>query len=132
MECITYSEGRLDQSSVNAKTWKHLNSVHKDFASNIRNVYLGLCTDRFSPFGMSGRQYSLLPVRTPHNLPPEICMEREFLFMRWVWRKWWSGWWFWWRVILVMSVCNSICVSFFLLDSLILHYHFHYLAKVWT
>ena len=65
-----------DQSSV------RLNSVHKDFASNIQNVYFGLCTDRFSPFGMSRRQYSLWPViLTPYNLPPKMCMERKFFFM---------------------------------------------------
>ncbi|XP_013617848.1 PREDICTED: uncharacterized protein LOC106324422 [Brassica oleracea var. oleracea] len=77
----TQKEGEINHPS-DAKAWKHLNSVHKDFASNIRNVYLGLCTDGFSPFGMSGRQYSLWPViRTSYNLPPERCMEREFLFM---------------------------------------------------
>ncbi|XP_056841656.1 uncharacterized protein LOC130494856 [Raphanus sativus] len=49
---------------------------------NPRNVYLGLCTDGFSPFVMSGRQYSLWPVfLTPYNLPPEMCMEKELLFM---------------------------------------------------
>ena len=77
----TQKEGEINHPS-DAKAWKHLNSVHKDFASNTRNVYLGLCTDGFSPFGMSGRQYSLWPViLTPYNLPPEMCMEREFLFM---------------------------------------------------
>ncbi|XP_056864031.1 uncharacterized protein LOC130511177 [Raphanus sativus] len=65
-----------------ARAWKHFNNVYPDFAENIRNVYLGLCTDGFSPFGMSGRQYSLWPViLTPYNLPPDICMEQEFLFL---------------------------------------------------
>ena len=65
-----------------ARAWKHFNKVHADFATNIRNVYLGLCTDGFSPFGMSGRQYSLWPViLTPYNLPPDMCMEQEFLFL---------------------------------------------------
>ncbi|XP_022549851.1 uncharacterized protein LOC111201800 [Brassica napus] len=31
---------------------------------------------------VSGRQYSLWPViLTPYNLPPEMCMQREFLFL---------------------------------------------------
>ncbi|KAL0683331.1 hypothetical protein Bca4012_050179 [Brassica carinata] len=31
---------------------------------------------------MSGRQYSLWPViLTPYNLPPDMCMEQEFLFL---------------------------------------------------
>ena len=65
-----------------AISWKHFNTIHLDFARNIRNVYLGLCTYGFSPFGMSGRQYLLWPViLTPYNLPPELCMKREFLFM---------------------------------------------------
>ena len=65
-----------------ARAWKHFNKVYPDFANNIRNVYLGLSTDGFSPFGMSGRQYSLWPViLTPYNLPPDMCMEQEFLFL---------------------------------------------------
>ncbi|XP_013639842.1 PREDICTED: uncharacterized protein LOC106345132 [Brassica oleracea var. oleracea] len=50
----TQKEGEINHPS-DAKAWKHLNSVYPDFASNPRNVYLGLCTDGFSPFGMSGR-----------------------------------------------------------------------------
>src|SRR5690606_18889155 len=42
----------------------------------------GLCTDGFSPFGKHGRQYSLWPViLTPYNLPPNLCLRREFLFL---------------------------------------------------
>ena len=77
----TQKEGEINHPS-DAKAWKHLNSVYPDFASNPRNVYLGLCTDGFSPFGMSGRQYSLWPVfLTPYNLPPEMCMGKELLYM---------------------------------------------------
>ena len=77
----TQKEGEINHPS-DAKAWKHLNSVYPDFASNPRNVYLGLCTDGFSPFGMSGRQYSLWPVfLTPYNLPPELFMGKELLFM---------------------------------------------------
>jgi len=59
-----------------AKAWQHFNTVHSDFARESRNVYLGLCSDGFSPFGMSGREYSLWPVIvTPYNiLPPSMCM----------------------------------------------------------
>ena len=77
----TQKEGEINHPS-DAKAWKQLNSVYPDFASNPRNVYLGLCTDGFSPFGMSGRQYSLWSVfLTPYNLPPEMCMGKELLFM---------------------------------------------------
>ena len=48
----------------------------------MRNVYLGLCTDGFNPFGKGGRKYSLWHVIvTPYNLPPALCMKREFLFL---------------------------------------------------
>ena len=66
-----------------AKACKHLQTIYSDFASEWRNVYLGLCTDGFSPFGMSGRKYySLWPViLTPYNILPAMCMQREFLFL---------------------------------------------------
>ena len=52
-----------------ARARKHFNKVHPDFSRNIWNVYLGLYTDGFSPFGMTGRQYSLWSViLTPYNL----------------------------------------------------------------
>ena len=65
-----------------ARMWKHFNMVDPDFTRNIQNVYLGLCTYGFSPFEISGRQYSLWPVIfTPYNLPPETCTEQEFIFL---------------------------------------------------
>ena len=40
------------------EAWKHFNRMHPDFASESRNVRLGLCTDGFNPFGAAGQQYS--------------------------------------------------------------------------
>ena len=58
-----------------AEAWRHFNAMWPDFASETRNVRLGLCTDGFNPFGASGRQYSCWPViLTPYNLPPSMCM----------------------------------------------------------
>ncbi|XP_010474081.1 PREDICTED: uncharacterized protein LOC104753537 [Camelina sativa] len=74
-------EGEITHPS-DAKAWKHFQSVYPDFAQECRNVYLGLCTNGFSPFGMSERQYSLWPViLTPYNLPPDMCMQSEFPFL---------------------------------------------------
>ncbi|XP_010462935.1 PREDICTED: uncharacterized protein LOC104743568 [Camelina sativa] len=57
-------EGEITHTS-DAKAWKHFQSVYG-----------------FSPFGMSGRQYSLWPViLTPYNLPPDMCMQSKFLFL---------------------------------------------------
>lgn len=62
-----------------AEAWKHFRNVYNDFAAEARNVYLGLCTDGFNPFGKSGRKYSLWPVIvTPYNLPPSLCMKQQF------------------------------------------------------
>jgi len=70
----TTADGEITHPS-DAKAWKHFQTVYSDFANECRNVYLGLNTDGFSPFGLSGRQYSLWPViLTPYNLPPDMCM----------------------------------------------------------
>ena len=64
------------------EAWKHFDNTYPDFASESRNVRLGLCTDGFSPFGMSGKQYSCWPVIvTPYNLPPWMCMKKSVLFL---------------------------------------------------
>lgn len=62
--------------------WKHFNRKFPDFATEIRNVRLGLCTDGFQPFGQSGQQYSCWPVIvTPYNLPPWMCMKEQYMFL---------------------------------------------------
>ena len=62
--------------------WKHFNAMHPSFAAESRNVILGLCTDEFQPFGQSGSQYSSWPViLTPYNLPPEMCMKEQYMFL---------------------------------------------------
>jgi len=64
------------------EAWKHFNSVHPHFSAESRNVCLGLCTDRFNPFGSFVTPYSCWPViLTVYNLPPEMCMRSEFIFL---------------------------------------------------
>ncbi|CAM8956611.1 unnamed protein product [Rhodiola kirilowii] len=49
-----------------------------EFASEIRNVRLGLATDSFNPFGASCLSHSTWPiVLIPYNLPPHICIKKE-------------------------------------------------------
>lgn len=61
---------------------KHPDSSFPSFASQPHNVRLGLCTDGFSPFGRSGKQYSCWPVIvTPYNLPPWLCMKKPFMLL---------------------------------------------------
>ncbi|XP_010473884.1 PREDICTED: uncharacterized protein LOC104753311 [Camelina sativa] len=65
-----------------AEAWKHFQRIFPSFAEESRNVYLGLCTDGFNPFGKHGRQYSLWPlILKSYNLPLSLCMKREFLFL---------------------------------------------------
>jgi hypothetical protein len=51
--------------------WQHFDKSYPDFAKEVRNVRLGLCTDGFSRFRLSGMQYSSwLVIFTPYNLSP--------------------------------------------------------------
>jgi hypothetical protein len=64
------------------EAWKHFNSVHPHFSAESRNVCLGLCTDRFNPFGLFAAPYSYWPViMIVYNLPPWMCMKSEFMFL---------------------------------------------------
>lgn len=59
------------------EAWKHLDAIFSEFASEPRNVRLGLCTDGFAPFAHYGQSYSCWPVIiTPCNPPPWVCMKR--------------------------------------------------------
>ena len=65
-----------------SEAWKHFDRCHPAFASDHRNVRLGLCADGFSPFGYSAKSYSIWPViLTVYNLPPWMCMTRPFMFL---------------------------------------------------
>ncbi|XP_061371827.1 uncharacterized protein LOC133314366 [Gastrolobium bilobum] len=65
-----------------AEAWVHFDEANPSFAAEPRNVRIGLCSDGFAPFNQTGRNYSCWPVIvTPYNLPPWMCMRREFLFL---------------------------------------------------
>ncbi|XP_049347869.1 uncharacterized protein LOC125812416 [Solanum verrucosum] len=77
----TQEEGVMRHPS-DSEAWKHFNETHPFFASDPRNVRLGLCTDGFQPFAQSGRKYSSWPVIvTPYNLPPGMCMKEAYMFL---------------------------------------------------
>ncbi|CAM8954298.1 unnamed protein product [Rhodiola kirilowii] len=46
------------------ESWKHFDRCHPNFASEPRNVRLGLCTEGFNPWGMSTKQYSVCHCNT--------------------------------------------------------------------
>ncbi|KAG8382621.1 hypothetical protein BUALT_Bualt05G0096500 [Buddleja alternifolia] len=67
------------------EAWKHFDGTYPSFASDPRNIRLGLCTDGFSPFSNSSIPYSCWPVIiTVYNLPPWMCMQKPFMFLNMV------------------------------------------------
>nr|XP_043633264.1 uncharacterized protein LOC122604436 [Erigeron canadensis] len=66
---------------VDGTTWKGFDKRYPDFASEPRNVRLGLAADGFNPFGNMSVSYSMWPViLTTYNMPPWLCM-KESTFM---------------------------------------------------
>ncbi|KAJ9567557.1 hypothetical protein OSB04_003523 [Centaurea solstitialis] len=64
---------------ADGEAWKDFDRSYPQFASDIRNVRIGLSTDGFIPFGDSATPYSLWPIVViPYNLPPSMCMQKEF------------------------------------------------------
>ncbi|PHT72046.1 hypothetical protein T459_22831 [Capsicum annuum] len=56
------------------EAWKRLDTNYPEFASDPRNVRLGLASDGFNPFGAMSTNYSIWPVVLfPYNLSPWLC-----------------------------------------------------------
>ncbi|CAM8883089.1 unnamed protein product [Rhodiola kirilowii] len=61
------------------EAWENFNKEFLEFAHEIRNVRLGLSTDGFNPFDVSGLSHNTWPIIVmPYNLPPWMCMKKEF------------------------------------------------------
>ncbi|MBT0984635.1 hypothetical protein KJ032_26775, partial [Salmonella enterica subsp. enterica serovar Typhimurium] len=66
----------------NSPAWKHLDNLYLDFASEIRNVRLGLASDGFNPFGKMRNDHSTWPVvLSVYNLPHWMCMKQPNLLL---------------------------------------------------
>ena len=66
----------------NGEAWKHFDTMHPEVSQDPRNVRLVLCSNGFSPIGQFGKTYSCwLIILTPYNLPSDMCMKREFIFL---------------------------------------------------
>ena len=62
--------------------WNKFNAYHPLFASEPRNVRLGLFIDEFIPFSHAAAPYSCWPVFiTPYNLPLKMCMKEYNIFL---------------------------------------------------
>ncbi|XP_022869712.1 uncharacterized protein LOC111389093 [Olea europaea var. sylvestris] len=67
---------------VDSLSWEMINRRWPDFASDPRNIRLGLATDGFNPFKDLSSKYSCWPViLTIYNLLPSICMSKESLML---------------------------------------------------
>ncbi|KAL0533744.1 hypothetical protein IC582_027787 [Cucumis melo] len=65
-----------------AERWKHFDSEYPIFASDPRNVRLGLASNGFNPFGQMSMLYNMWHViLLPYNLPPWKCMKETNFFM---------------------------------------------------
>ncbi|XP_059292742.1 uncharacterized protein LOC132046198 [Lycium ferocissimum] len=59
------------------EAWKRFDTTFPEFASDPRNVRLGLASDGFNPFGTMSTNYSIWPqVLVPYNLLPWLCMKQ--------------------------------------------------------
>ncbi|XP_060202613.1 uncharacterized protein LOC132631031 [Lycium barbarum] len=67
---------------ADSEAWKTLDNRYSEFASDPRNVRLGLASNGFNPFGTMRSVYSTWPViLMPYNLPPWLCMKQEFFIL---------------------------------------------------
>ena len=67
------------------EAWKHFNRTYPNFASDLRNIRLGLCANGFTPNNQFSKLYSCwLVVVTPYNLPLEMCMKDPRLFLTYI------------------------------------------------
>jgi hypothetical protein len=80
-DCTDKQDGLMVHPS-DGDAWKALDNFDPEFASDARNIRIGLATDGFMPFNMTTASYSCWPViAIPYNLPPALCMKYEFMFL---------------------------------------------------
>ncbi|KAF5446854.1 hypothetical protein F2P56_032452 [Juglans regia] len=67
---------------ADSKVWKDFDLHYPTFASNSRNVRIGLASDGFNPFNNIAKPYSIWPmILVPYNLPPWLCMKDPYLIL---------------------------------------------------
>ncbi|RDX94993.1 hypothetical protein CR513_22546, partial [Mucuna pruriens] len=67
---------RLYSSIAIASHMMHFDRLHLEFSQNPKNVRLRLYAYGFNPFTQYGKI-----ILTSYNLPPMMCMKREFMFL---------------------------------------------------
>ena len=67
---------------VDGKSWKDFDNFHPEFATNSRNLRLGLASDGFNPFRTMSISHSTWPVvLMAYNMPPWMCMKPEYCML---------------------------------------------------
>ncbi len=70
------------ESVPDSKSWKHINVVYPEFASEDRNIRLGLALDGVNPYSNQSLSHSTWPViLLNYNLPPWLVTKRFFLML---------------------------------------------------
>ncbi|CAA7044905.1 unnamed protein product [Microthlaspi erraticum] len=72
----------IHTGEVKQVTWDQMNAKYPSFATEERNVRLGLSTYGFNPFNMKNNMYSYWPVLlVNYNLPPDLCIKKENIML---------------------------------------------------
>ncbi|CAA7061732.1 unnamed protein product [Microthlaspi erraticum] len=75
------SDGKL-RHPRDGLAWKAFDQKYPEFASDPRNVRLGLVTDGFNPFGTMSSSHSIWPVILfPYNFPPWMSMKQTSMIL---------------------------------------------------
>ena len=77
----TSQDGKM-RHPVDSEAWKTIDDTWPSFASDSRNLRLGLAADGFNPYKNLSSTYSCWPVvLVTYNLPPWKCMAKENLML---------------------------------------------------
>ncbi|XP_050368965.1 uncharacterized protein LOC126787074 [Argentina anserina] len=80
--CDECGLSRYKDEAADSPAWKELDKIHPSFASEMRNVRLGLASDGFNPYGHMSSAHSTWPVvMTVYNLPPWLCMKKPYMIL---------------------------------------------------
>jgi len=74
-------DGKL-RHPADGQAWKDFDILHSEFASETRNIRLGLSSDGFNPFRTMSTSYSTWPVMmVVYNYPPWLSMKSEYTML---------------------------------------------------
>ena len=74
-------DGKL-RHPADGQAWKDFDRHHSEFASETRNIRLGLSSDGFNPFRTMSTSYSTWPVMmVVYNYPPWLSMKSEYTML---------------------------------------------------